>query len=189
MKMEKTYISDPLYRKTGWFMYFAAAFFFFTGWVLLLDYIYFVLFDTIHREAWAFLPYDLIIIGILFFFLAGMGWCIHMRYGAVYEFSDEGVWAKYPFRKRYLNQWDEFQEVCAAYHEFDVRKGMGKGLSVIYCIRKGQKKNVYGRWKINPYLYKKVITVAYSPELFEGVKDKCPFAVTDERDKGCYRQY
>lgn len=58
----------------------------------------------------------------------------------------------------------------------------------ICFLKKGAKKDFYGRWKSNhPLHYDKIITLNYTDELYEEVQEKCPYEIVDLRKTRIYR--
>ena len=104
-----------------------------------------------------------------------------------YEILAEGIRTKYPLQGWRLISWDEFQQVCVCYAGYTTR-GERKAYSVVCFVKKGEKKNLYGRWKTgNPFHYRSVITIEYTDELYEEVKEKCPYEIPDLRKTRLYR--
>ena len=62
---------------------------------------------------------------------------------AKYRFEKEGLVVKYPFKKEELILWNEFQQVCVCYAAYTTR-GTPRASSVICCVKKGEKNNIYG---------------------------------------------
>ena len=106
---------------------------------------------------------------------------------AKYRFEKEGLVVKYPFKKEKLILWNEFQQVCVCYGAYTTR-GTPRASSVICCVKKGEKTNIYGRWKTdNPFHAHTVITIDYKLEYYNGIKERCPYDVPDLRDTPAYR--
>ncbi len=108
---------------------------------------------------------------------------------AVYRFETEGLYIKYPFRKEKCISWDAFQQVCIVYN---LRTGSHRPLpySSICFVRKGEKKNFLNRWKTgNPFKYDKVIKIPYTEEIYEGIKERCPYDIVDLRDTPGYKSW
>ena len=128
------------------------------------------------------------------FFCIGMGVLIVMMFFGCfsmiffkYEILAEGIRTKYPLQGWRLISWDEFQQVCVCYAGYTTR-GERKAHSVVCFVKKGEKKNLYGRWKTdNPFHYRSVITIEYTDELYEEVKEKCPYEIPDLRKTRLYR--
>ena len=103
---------------------------------------------------------------------------------AVYSFSDAGVEVKYPLEKCRMYTWEEFQQVCVCYHS---RATEMYGYSVLCLVKKGEKKDAFGRWKTaSPLHYRRVMCLDYSEELLDTVKKSCPLMIPDLRDRGNY---
>jgi len=120
-------------------------------------------------------------------FFLRLGWVFLMYHGAHYCFETDGLHVKYPFRKWRMIPWDCFQQVCVL-HKESWSAGRQQIDTAICCVMKGEKKNRFGRWKShNPFRYRTVIYIAYTPELHEGIKERCPYEVCDLRDTYPYR--
>lgn len=98
---------------------------------------------------------------------------------AKYEFSPDGVEVKYVGRRTQIIPWDDFQEVCICYADYTA--GADSQLTKVIClIKKGEKKNIFGRWKVDNFLrYRSVIRLDYSPALYQKVLDVCPYPIVD----------
>lgn len=106
---------------------------------------------------------------------------------ATYRFEEDGIYAKYPLQAPQVIPWDAFQQVCVCYGGYTTR-GERKASTYICCVKKGEKPNVYGRWKTdNVFRHRRVITITYTPELHEGIKERCPYEVVDLRNTLNYR--
>lgn len=128
----------------------------------------------------------IIIMSVSVFFLV-LGWNHAAEGLARYRFETNGLWVKYPFRSEIVIPWDEFQQVCVIHAEFTTR-GKPRANSVICCVKKGEQTNLYGRWKTdNPFHYRSVICIAYTAELYAGIREKCPFDVPDLRETRPYQ--
>ena len=107
-----------------------------------------------------------------------------------YEILAEGIRTKYPLQDWRLISWDAFQQVCVCYRGYTTR-GQGTehtAQSVVCFVKKGEKKNLYGRWKAdNSFHHRSVISIDYTDELYEEVKEKCPYEVPDLRKTRLYR--
>lgn len=120
-------------------------------------------------------------------FLLYVGWKFIVIGLAKYRFQDDGLFVKYPLKEGFVITWDAFQEVCVCYAAYTTR-GPRRANVVICCVKKGEKQNGYGRWKTdNIFRHKSVITIDYSLELLEGIKEKCPYEVVDLRNTLNYR--
>lgn len=125
-----------------------------------------------------------ILVGILVLFLH---WWLILEYCTKYKVSEEGLLVKYPLEKWELISWKEFQEVCVCYHMPPARN-YEAAYVVICCVKHGEQKNVYGRWKdVNPLRFRSVIRMDYTEELHKEVKKNCPYKVKDLRETGTYR--
>ena len=115
------------------------------------------------------------------------GWCCIKRGLARFRFLKEGLMVKFPLEEEYLIPWDEFQQVCVIYGQYSTR-GTPRASSIICCVKKGQKKNLYGRWKIDSvFTYRTVLGILFKPEYLAGIREVCPYQVPDLRDTGNYR--
>ena len=128
----------------------------------------------------------------LFYFMVGIviiyfGFWLMITMFAVYRFKTEGLYIKYPFCKEKCISWDEFQQVCVVYSEYHQTKGK-PNYSCICFVRKGEKKNFLNRWKTGyPFKYYKVIKIPYTEEIYEGIKERCPYEVLDLRNTPEYK--
>ena len=135
---------------------------------------------------------DFFTFSYLFYFMLGIviicfGYCSTMTMFAVYRFKTEGLYIKYPFRKEKCISWDEFQQVCVVYSDYHQTKGK-PNCSCICFVRKGEKKNFLNRWKtMNIFKYDKVITIVYTEEIYEGIKERYPYEVPDLRNTPEYK--
>lgn len=115
------------------------------------------------------------------------GWLGYTDHKAYFDYSEEGLGVKYLLQKRKVIPWSEFQQVCVCYTSYSTR-GQATAHSVLCFVKKGEKKNVYGRWKAsNPFRSRSVIAMDYTDELYEEVKKHCPYEIPDLRGKGNYR--
>lgn len=114
-----------------------------------------------------------------------VGWVCISNGLAQYRFAKSGLLVKYPLRSEHLIPWSEFQEICVCHAA--IKYGVG-GNSIICCVRKGEHKNWWGRWKTdNFFRYKTVMCIDYRPSLLEGLREMCPYPVEDLRDSPEYR--
>ena len=119
--------------------------------------------------------------------LIWIGWIIISQSYARYEFTEDGIKVKYPLRTLKFIPWDEFQEVCICY-DYYVSKGPRWANRAICCISKKEEKNAFGRWKTeNPFRYKSVIVMDYTDELYQKIKEKCPYDIPDLRKTPAYK--
>lgn len=135
--------------------------------------------------TWIILMFLLFVMSIAAFVLS-LGWAFISGGLARYRFEADGLWVKYPLQSWQLISWDEFQEVCVIHTAFTTR-GERRANTDICCVKKGEKRNMYGRWKDNPFRYHSVICIAYSPALYKGIKERCPYEVVDLRETRAYR--
>lgn len=113
-------------------------------------------------------------------------WALFSCDNAQYTIHIDGIRVKFPFRKMKLYPWDEFQQVCVCYAHYTTR-GPLKAMPAICCIKKGEKLDWQERWKTeNPYRYRTVICVKYTPELHKEIIAKCPMEIVDLRNTRAY---
>lgn len=128
-----------------------------------------------------FLPEVIVAAGLLI-----LGWLFIADGLAHYRFEENGLWAKYPLQKPILIPWDDFQQVCVVYAAYSTRGG-ARASTVLCCVKKGEKLNGRRRWKTdNPFHYRSVITIVYTPELHQGLIERCTQEVVDLRDTMAY---
>ena len=109
----------------------------------------------------------------------------YLSFTAEYKIEENGIKAKYLYGPENYIPWDEFQQVCECYGD-DYKSKIQQ--VYICCVKKGEKKNFFGRWKANdPLHYRTVITMYYTDELYEEIKEKCPYQVPDLRKNRAYR--
>lgn len=150
------------------------------GIVLLMLGIYTVIVDDGYL-LWPMLLWFSVVVCISGGFLS-LGWAFISSGLARYCFEKEGLIAEYPLRKPILIPWEDFQQVCILNTAFTT-VGERRANTVICCVKKGEKKNGYGRWKTdNPFRYRSVICIDYQPELYEGLIERCPYEVIDIRE-------
>ena len=120
-------------------------------------------------------------------FCVALGWVFICSGLAQYRFETDGLYVKYPLREEFLVPWIDFQQVCICRAAYTTR-GEPKANDVICCVKHGEKYNWRGRWKTdNPFKYRSVICIAYTPYLAEGILEKCPYDVPDLRNTLRYR--
>ena len=116
-----------------------------------------------------------------------VGWAYIEMGLAQYRFAKEGLFARFPLGKEALIPWDSFQQVCVCYAAYTTR-GESRANTVICCVKKGEQKNIKGRWKTDSlFHYKSVICIDYRPSLLEGLKAVFPGNVVDLRNTPEYR--
>jgi len=116
-----------------------------------------------------------------------IGWIFIAMGLAKYTFTDSGLLVKYPARKEILIPWEEFQQVCICYAAYTT-KGPRRANTVICCVKKGETKNGYRRWKTDSFFrYRSVICIDFRESLLNGLKEKYPGTVVDLRDTPEYR--
>ena len=131
---------------------------------------------------------------LLFICMIGIGLillCIGWQFITVgmarYRFTKEGIYSKYPLRQEQLHPWEDFQQVCVCYAAYTTR-GQRKANTIICCVKHGERKNFYDRWKAdNPFRYRSIISIDYSSALHCGIKEMCPYEVIDLRNTLSYR--
>ena len=120
-------------------------------------------------------------------FLCYLCWCYCCKGFAKYRFENEGLVVKFPLCQEERIPWNDFQQVCVIHAAYTTR-GERKANTVICCVKKGEKKDFYDRWKTdNPFRYRTVICIEYTPELHQGIIEKCPYEVADLRTTLAYR--
>lgn len=130
--------------------------------------------------------YERIISYIVSYYALVYAYKSHQMDFSKFNIDLDGINAKYPFHAEKLISWDEFQQVCVCYGDYS-KAGISAFVYICF-IKKGAKKDFYGRWKANtPSHYRKIITMNYTDELYEEVKNKCPYEVVDLRNTRIYR--
>lgn len=103
---------------------------------------------------------------------------------ARYKFEKNGLIVKFPFKQEKLIPWNEFQQVCLCYSSYS---SVGNANTVICCVKKGEKLNIFGRWKTdNPFHCHSVLVIEYKREYYNGIKERCPYDISDLRDTPAY---
>ena len=102
------------------------------------------------------------------------------------RFETDGLYVQFPISRNRLIPWDAFQEICICYSE-SIIFGSHPHYSILCLALKGEKKSIYGFYK--EMRYRSVFTMKYSPELCEGLKERCPYEVKDLRDSLMYKAY
>lgn len=91
----------------------------------------------------------------------------------------DGIEACFPHKKPETYLWSDFQEVSICYEDNHANTNV-KPLKLICFIRNGEKKNIFGRWKIDAFWrYPRIVRLNYTPELFEEVVKYCPIRIVD----------
>ena len=104
---------------------------------------------------------------------------------AEFTFSSSGVQVKYPLEKLRFYHWEDFQQVCICYYS---RATEMNGYPLICLVRKGEKKDLFGRWKTGSVLhYRNLLCLDYSEAQLEEICRHCPYAVPDLRGTKNYR--
>ena len=135
-------------------------------------------------------PGIVLVCAAITFFIAYMGWCFMAAALARFRFLPEGLAATYPLHQEILIPWEEFQQVCVCYVGYphqDAYTGSEIRPGVICCVKKGEKKDIFGRWKENPFRYRSVIYLIHKPEYLAALRQVCPYPVPDLRGLGNYR--
>lgn len=99
----------------------------------------------------------------------------------------DGVQICSPFgiRTRMI-QWSEIKMICICYE--NATPNGPKGREAICFIRRGEKQNGYGRWRIGaPLHFLKVIAVRYSPRIVRELTAEYGANVIDLRETPSYR--
>lgn len=102
---------------------------------------------------------------------------------AKYKVTEEGLWTSYPFQSLRLIPWSEFQEVCVCYAIIERKYGSDRYVIVCF-VKHGMTKDYKGRWNTESIFtpYRNLISVDYTYELHDELKEKCPLGVLDLRD-------
>lgn len=155
----------------------------FWGFVFLVLYFYLCIVDSpsvafILLNSSMQLPFSL--------FLLAYGWVIIASTCARYQFTELGLYAKYPLQEQRIIPWKSFQQICICYDGYTTR-GPSKACTAICFVQKGEKKNMYGRWKTNTFNYRGVISIALNPDLLLELQLTCDAPITDLRGTRCYR--
>ena len=104
---------------------------------------------------------------------------------ADFSFDGNGVCVKYPLEKEKFYPWEDFQQVCVCYYS---RATQMNGYPLICLVRKGEKKDLFGRWKTGSLLhYRKLLCLDYSHEQLLEIQKVCPCEISDLRGKGNYK--
>ena len=104
---------------------------------------------------------------------------------AEFSFSNDGVCVKYPLEKQHFYPWEDFQQVCVCYYS---RAAEMNGYPLICLVRKGEKTDHFGRWKIGSvFHYRSLLCLDFSEEQLQEISRCCPYNVLDLREKGNYR--
>lgn len=178
------------HRQTGtlpaWITWLLLSFFPATGLLLLGVSFYLLSLNAVNGLTLPDVLLDFLPYASLALFLCYLGWTMIAMALAQYKFEQDGLWVKYPFCKPHQIQWSEFQQICVCYGDAIPRGACSN--TVICCVKKGEKKNIYDRWKTNsPLRYRSVVCIDYSPDLHEGLKQRCPLPIVDLRQTPAYR--
>lgn len=125
--------------------------------------------------------------GVCSWFCLYLGWCMLSRYLARFRFLEEGLAVTFPFREEALLPWEDFQQICVCYPGCPPTTSDDQGTGHLCFVKKGEKKNIYGRWKESSFHYRTVILLGYRPEYLAAVRQVCPCPVPDLRGVGNYR--
>lgn len=121
------------------------------------------------------------VLGPVLLLMSIMQWKTGM---AAFRFSKEGVSVKYPLEKQQFIPWEDFQQVCICYYS---RATEMNGFSIICFVKKGEKTNVFGRWKTASSLrWRNILCLDYTPALLAEVAENCPYQIPDLRGTGNY---
>ena len=104
---------------------------------------------------------------------------------AEFSFDADGVSVKYPLEKEHFYPWEEFQQVCVCYYS---RATEMHGYPLICLVRKGEKRDSFGRWKTGSFFhYRNLLCLDYSELQLTEIRRFCPYEIPDLRGKGNYR--
>jgi len=104
---------------------------------------------------------------------------------AEFTFTNSGVHVNYPLEKCRFYAWSEFQQVCVCYYS---RATEMNGYPLICMVKKGEKRDNFGRWKTGSvFHYRNLLCVDYSEAQLQEIRSYCPYEVHDLRGKGNYR--
>lgn len=107
-----------------------------------------------------------------------------------FQLSEDGLGVKRPLSRWEYTRWNDFQQICICYTAYSTR-GPLRANTVLCCVKKGEKKNLYGRWKTeNPFHQRGVITFGgryVEPDLVLKMQLYCSARIDDLRGYGNYR--
>lgn len=170
-----------------WLIALILSFFPVLGLGLVITAFYVSWFSLAEGESIEFVIFFFVFTLIVAVFCITLGWAYISMGLAQYRFETDGLYVKYPLREELLVPWYDFQQVCICRAAYTTR-GEPKANDVICCVKHGEKYNWRGRWKTdNPFKYRSVICIAYTPFLAEGISEKCPYDVPDLRNTLRYR--
>lgn len=147
-----------------------------------------IIIQTIQGQAlFVKIAFAILLFGGFSIFAICLLWCSFSDGFCAYLFREDGIWMKKPLHSSVVLPWDCFQEICLCRGGFTTR-GERKAHDRICFVKKGEKKNLYGRWKTdNVFHYDKTINFEYTPELYEEVAAACPYPIKDLRETRPYR--
>lgn len=138
---------------------------------------FFSVLNSVRMSAFAFRP---VLIGVI---QCGLGiYCFVIEWRIVcfcftkHSICVDGIEACFLHKRPKLYSWSVFQEVCVCYED-DHTKVDNK---LICFVQKGEKKNIFGRWKSDAFWrYPRIIRLKYTPELHKIITDLCPIPIVD----------
>lgn len=99
-----------------------------------------------------------------------------------YDFHVQGVDTYFMSKKPKVVLWSDFQEICICYADYNTRTN-GTLTKVICLVRNGEKKNIYGRWKVDAFWrYPRIIRLNYTQELYDQISSTCPYRIVNYCD-------
>lgn len=141
----------------------------------------------VFRYSFVYILLSSVMIGGTAVFVMALGRAFFLERHSKYSFCEDGIWIKDPVRKPKLVLWKEFQQICICYASYTT-KGERAAHVVICCVKRGEKKDFYGRWKADSvFHFRKVITLGYTDELYNIIKIKCPYEIVDLRQTPQYK--
>ncbi len=102
-------------------------------------------------------------------------------------FEEEGIRLKCFGEPQSYILWRELQQVCICYSGYSTR-GPHTAQTVLVCVKAGEKKNDMMRWKTDNFLhFRNVVTMEFTPELYQKIAEVCPLEIIDLRNTPEYR--
>ena len=140
----------------------------------------------IHKYFIVYILYASVMIAGAAIFVWALGRAFFLNRYCKYNFCDKGIWIKAPFKASKQISWEEFQEICICYSSYTT-KGESAAHIVICFVKKGERKDFYGRWKADSIFHcRSVITLGYTDELYNVIKINCPYEIVDLRGNPQY---
>jgi len=99
----------------------------------------------------------------------------------IIQILPQGVRVKFAWEPWTIIGWEEFQEVCVCYANY-ATKGRPGATKIVCFVKRGEKRSfLTGRWKTEGpiFHYRSILRPVYSDELYEIVKEHCPYKVPD----------